>query len=77
EVMSLSNVDMLAKVDTYIRYGTRLVLVVYPEQQAVFVYRPEPDDSLNLRKFTPDSVLEGGEVLPGFSVEARRLFPEK
>lgn len=77
EVMSPSNLDILAKVDTYIRYGTRLVWVVYPESKTVFVYRPEPDGSLNLRKFTPDSVLDGGEVLPGFSVEVSRLFPEK
>ncbi len=77
EIVSPSNTasEMQYKVETYIRYGSKLVWVVYPEQKSVYVYRPEGDGSLNLRKLTGEEHLEGGTVLPGFSVATSSIFP--
>lgn len=79
EVVSPSNtqIEMADKAATYIKYGTQLVWVLYPVNQTVKVFRPESDGSLNLRTLTADDTLDGGAVLPGFSVKVRDLFPSR
>lgn len=78
EVVSPSNtpLDILTKVETYIRYGTLMVIVMYIDEKAVRVYTPNADGSLTLRKLTADDTLDGGAVLPGFSVRVGDLFPD-
>jgi Uma2 family endonuclease len=77
EVVSPSNSasEMLDKVTLFLRYGTIMVWLVYPDDKMVCVYRLAADGSLNLRKFNADDLLDGGEVLPGFSVIVRDIFP--
>jgi Uma2 family endonuclease len=77
EVISPSNLPggIANKVETYVRYGTRLVWLVYPEERVVRIYRPAGDGSLNVRKLTEVEILDGGEVLPEFSVVGRDLIP--
>lgn len=78
EVVSPSNspLDILTKVETYIRYGTLMVIVMYIDEKAVRVYTPNADGSLTLRKLTAEEMLDGGAVLPGFSVRVGDLFPD-
>lgn len=77
EVISPSNSDaeMLGKVEDYIRYGSRMVLLMYPERKTVRVCRPQPDGTINVRALTADDNLDGEDVLPGFRVLVRTLFP--
>lgn len=78
EVVSPSNTpsEILDKVTLFLRYGSMIVWIVYPEDKIVCVYRLETDGSLNLRKLNADDRLEGGEVLPGFSVLVQDIFPD-
>ncbi len=49
-----------------------LLWEIYPEDQVVEVYAPgQPPRTVGI-----DGVLDGGDVLPGFSVAVKELFPE-
>jgi len=73
EIISPSNQadEIQNKVLDYLRYGTRLVWVVYPESQTVNVYTPSSSQIL-----TTEDTLNGGEVLPGFSLAVKEIFPQ-
>ena len=60
----------LAKVQFYLRYGVRLVWVVDPERATVTVLAPDKDD----RVLTSGDVLEGGNVLHGFTLAVDAIF---
>ena len=72
EIISRSNTDeeMALKLHEYFRVGVRAVWYVYPERRQVHVHST-PDQ---LRELTIDDQLEGGEVLPGFSLDLAQLF---
>jgi Uma2 family endonuclease len=58
------------KVANYLAAGT-LLWVVYPETKTVEVYAPgQPMRLLRL-----DGVLDGGDVLPGFTLAVKEIFP--
>ena len=60
------------KAHFYLSGGAKLVWLVFPGKHTVEVYRPEmPVITLN-----SENLLEGYDVLPGFSVPVRELFPE-
>ncbi|MBC8170392.1 MAG: Uma2 family endonuclease [Anaerolineae bacterium] len=63
--------EMHSKVLDFIKYGTRLVWVFYPWSQTVVVHTASGSKTLNI-----EDTLQGGEVLPGFSVVVRDIFPE-
>jgi Uma2 family endonuclease len=59
------------KVSAYLAAGAALVWVLYPRTRSVVVHKPgEQPETLG-----PDAVLDGGDVLPGFSVRVGDLFP--
>jgi Uma2 family endonuclease len=62
--------DMRMKAETYIRLGTRMVWLVFPDEQRVEVYLSGRD----VIELAIDDVLEGGDVLPGFELPLRDLF---
>lgn len=72
EVISPSETeaDVETKADKYFRTGVRLVWLLDPESKTINVRRP--DDSTI--RFKVDDTLEGGEVLPGFSIPVAALF---
>jgi len=72
EVLSPSNraQEMVDKVLLYLEAGTRLVWVFDPNREAVAVHTP---DRL-ARTLLADDVLDGGDVLPGFSLPVAELF---
>ena len=74
EVLSKGNTsrEMERKLGEYFRAGARLVWYVNPKQRTVRVYTA-PDRSILLRE---DQTLEGGDVLPGFSLSIRDWFAE-
>lgn len=60
------------KLQFYLLHGVRLVWVVDPEARVIRVYRLGEDAQI-LRE---EDCLEGGDVLPGFSVPVRDIFAE-
>jgi Uma2 family endonuclease len=74
EVLSKGNTkpEMARKLDEYFRAGVRLVWYVDPKSRRVRVYT-SPDDSVVL---TEDQQLDGGDVLPGFTLSIRDWFAE-
>jgi Uma2 family endonuclease len=58
------------KVGQYLRAGTRLIWVVYPDDRLVDVYRPgQPVETLE-----DGAVLDGGDILPGFKATINDVF---
>jgi Uma2 family endonuclease len=72
EVLSVSNTkrEMKRKIGEYFRVGVQLVWLIDPPTRTAEVYTA-PDQRTDL---TEDQSLEGGAVLPGFSLTLRRLF---
>jgi Uma2 family endonuclease len=72
EVLSQGNTpkEMKRKLREYFFSGVRLVWFVSPQQRTVEVFTA-PDQSHTL---TEDQTLNGGEVLPGFTLPLRELF---
>jgi Uma2 family endonuclease len=61
---------MLDKAQYYLSHGTRMVWLVYPQKRLVEVLTPDSRALLTL-----DDSISGGEVLPGFSLGVREIFP--
>jgi len=72
EVLSPSNTrrDMAEKTRDYLAAGARLVWTVESRKETVTVHAPGAEPIL----LTGDDRLDGGDVLPGFSVPVRSLF---
>ena len=74
EVISPGNTtkEMDRKCGEYFSSGAKAVWLVYPKTRAVEVYS-SPDQYVTL---TENDVISGGTVLPGFTLEVRKLFGE-
>jgi Uma2 family endonuclease len=75
EVLSDGNTEaeMKQKRTEYFASGTRLVWVVDPVRRTVAVYTsPDPHDHL----FSENEMLDGGDVLPGFSAAVKEFFED-
>jgi len=59
------------KVNTYLKYGVRLVWVFYPKTKSVFVHTVT-----SVQKLDINGTLDGGDVLPGFRLAVREVFGE-
>ncbi len=71
EVMSPHDTaeEIHKKVMEYLRYGTRLIWVVYPETRTVMVFTAQGSYTVD-----ENGTLEGGDVLPGFSLKLSQVF---
>ncbi|HYO24780.1 MAG TPA: Uma2 family endonuclease [Lacipirellulaceae bacterium] len=74
EVISPSNTrrEIERKLGDYFTAGVAAVWLVYPRQREVVVHS-SPSQSTTLRG---DDTLDGGDVLPGFSVAVGKIFAE-
>jgi Uma2 family endonuclease len=63
--------DVRTKVHQYLDAGTRMVVVVDPPSQTVDVYRSRADHL----ELTRDEVLDFGDVVPGWQMPVRDIFP--
>lgn len=72
EVISPGNTreEMDRKLHEYIEAGVRLVWYVYPRDREVHVYTTTDD----CKVISAEQALEGGEVLPGFTLPVASLF---
>lgn len=62
--------DVQAKVREYLDFGVRLVWVVHPIQRTVMVYAADRTE----RILHVDDTLDGGDVLPEFTLEVADIF---
>jgi Uma2 family endonuclease len=62
---------MRLKIANYLAAGT-LIWVVDPDAQTVEVYTP----GQRAQKIGIDEVLDGGDVLPGFTLAVKDIFPD-
>lgn len=65
-----SFVEVEAKVARWLAAGCRMVIVVNPARRAATVYRSRDDIVL----LTEGDVLDGGDVVPGWTLPLRELF---
>jgi Uma2 family endonuclease len=74
EVLSPSDriADALAKVAMYLQAGTALVWLVNPATRTVVVFRSEMDPVT----LGASDILDGGDILPGFSVSVSEIFAD-
>jgi Uma2 family endonuclease len=66
-----SYTDMRSKAAYYLANGSRMVWLVYPEMRMVEVYRKGSDVEILLESDT----IGGGDLLPGFALPVRDIFP--
>ena len=62
---------MEAKARTYLRFGTRLVWVIWPRYKRVDVWHPGDEAPASLGV---EDALDGEDVVPGFTYPIARLF---
>lgn len=62
------------KTALYLRTGTKIVWNVYPDSQSVDVWTQIDLKTMQVRRLTKEDTLDGGDVLPGFSLPIRQLF---
>src|SRR5262249_49692616 len=72
EVLSPSDriADAMGKITMYLQAGVRLVWLVDPSARTVTIFRPDAA----LKLVGAGETLDGGDVLPGFSVPVAELF---
>lgn len=58
------------KVAEWLQAGSRMVMVVNPRRQQVFVHAPHAD----VKVMEIDDTLDGGEVVPGWQLPIKELF---
>lgn len=62
---------MSAKAQTYLSFGTRLVWVIWPRYKRVDVWHPGDEQP---RPLGVEDMLDGEDVVPGFTYPIARLF---
>lgn len=64
------------KMSTYINNGARLGWLLFPEQQAVEIWRPpaDPASAATPEQLEPETLLEDGELLPGLRLDLAELW---
>ncbi len=79
EIASPSNTvaELREKATRYLRNGTELVWLLYPESKSAEVCRLDEDDQLTIESVGIEGKLEGRGLLPGFELPLRQLFSKK
>jgi Uma2 family endonuclease len=67
--------DILKKAGEYLLAGTAMVWAIYAEDRTVFVFTHDADRRLQVQQLNMGDVLNGGDVLPGFSLTIAEIFP--
>lgn len=65
-----SSLALRAKAIYYLNNGSSMVWIVYPDQELVEIYQPDTDVQI----LTAKDTINGGSVLPGFTLAVRDVF---
>jgi len=68
--------DVFKKAREYLHAGTRMVWAVYADEQIVYVMTLDDDGGIHSLPFGIDATLDGGDVLPGFKLAVKDIFPK-
>jgi Uma2 family endonuclease len=71
----LEDEDILKKAAEYLRAGTRMVWAVYAEDRLVYVMTLKENGGILRLPFSEQDILDGGDVLPGFTLPVKAIFP--
>ncbi len=63
--------QMRQEAETYLKAGARLVWLIFPETETAEIYTPNAD----VAEIPREGILDGGDVLPGFSTPLTDIFP--
>jgi Uma2 family endonuclease len=74
EVVSPSE-DIFSKAEDYLRAGTQQVWAIFPDRHIVYVVSLEMDDTIHSKRLEINDTLDGGSILPGFTLPVRDIFP--
>jgi Uma2 family endonuclease len=77
EVASPSNTEreLLDKVESFLSCGTQLAWIAYIKKRSVDAVRLDADGRLVIRSYNVNQVLDGEDVLPGFQLPVKDVFP--
>jgi Uma2 family endonuclease len=67
--------DTFKKAQEYLSAGTRMVWIFYVLERSINVVTLKADGEYRVVQLTDEDTLDGGEVLPGFSLPVREIFP--
>lgn len=67
--------DILKKAREYLHVGTRMVWAVYTEDRIVYVMTLGDGDAIVSIPYGEGDTLDGGDVLPGFTLAVKDIFP--
>jgi Uma2 family endonuclease len=72
EVMSPNDyyTEVSRKIELYLAHGTQMVWIVAPKYRTIEVHTPS-----GRTKLEGDATINGGDVLPGFTLALRDVFP--
>jgi len=62
--------EVQKKVEEYLGGGVRMIWIVEPATKTVTAYRSHQD----IKVFTQDQEIEGGDVIPGFRIRVAEIF---
>ncbi|MEO8397278.1 MAG: Uma2 family endonuclease [Chloroflexota bacterium] len=68
--------DIFKKANEYLHSGGKLVWAVYATEKIVYVMHIDQDGGLKSFQFGIDDTLDGGDMLPGFTLPVKDIFPE-
>ncbi|HRF97302.1 MAG TPA: Uma2 family endonuclease [Aggregatilineales bacterium] len=70
-------VRVFEKARIYLLAGTRMVWLIFPDNQSVYVCTLESKNRLTVDIYDTTMTLTGGDVLPNFTLETTRIFPKE
>lgn len=78
EVISPSETprSITAKTALYLNSGSRMVWNVYPDDSVIEVWQKGDGAKLEMQAFGVNDMLDGSDVLPGFSLKVSAIFAE-
>jgi Uma2 family endonuclease len=78
EVMSPNDKadEIRKKVIEYLKAGTLIVWVIYPDAKTVDICTPSTNEAFEAHVLDINGILDGGEVIPGFQLPVRDLFED-
>jgi Uma2 family endonuclease len=68
--------DIFKKAGEYLRAGTKIVWGIYADETTAYVFHLDEDGKLIAEPKGINDTLEGEDVLPGFQLAVKDIFPE-
>lgn len=70
------SIEVLRKASRYIANGTQRVWLIYEKDKTVFVCQPgSTSGNMDIKEYDINDTLDGGTVLPGFTLAVQDIFP--